>query len=472
MGAGVAKTLDSLIGTVIADRFRVLEPIAQGGMANVFLAEQEALGRQVALKVLGTHDRPLRPGFAERFAREAATAARLAHPNVVTIFDYGVLPEENLYFLAMEFVEGDTLARIVQRDGPLESGRAAPIFLQVARALRAAHRHGLVHRDLKPGNILITTGEDGEDCAKVVDFGLVKDLAEMNANEEGVYLGSPRYMAPEQIQPGLPLDGRIDIYGFGATLYTALVGHPPYQARTTLETLLMHMEAPIPVVERDDGAPIDDELCAITRRCLAKNPEARFDSMQDIIDHLKVVILGPDHGDVTDYRLRLSSGPPSGLRRKIESAPFFDSDPPLAWSWARPSLAPDAPARAEASPEPAPTPEPIAPLHAFDDLLDETKPVPPEVSAPTIPAPANLPADLLSPRTSAANDANDANDARRPETERPDAPTALTTVYVRQSPSPLWWLVVAVAIALTGLGSYLAGVRTGQGAQPQLQVER
>ena len=445
-----------LRGRLIAERYRVLEPIARGGMANVFLAEQEALGRKVALKVLGVGDRPLRPGFAKRFAREAATAARVEHPNIVTIHDFGVIESEDLYFIAMEYVDGAPLAHVIRGEGPLAPERAVGLFIQVARALRAAHRQGLVHRDLKPGNILLKCSSEGEEVVKVVDFGLVMDLGEVDPTDDGVYLGSPRYMAPEQIQPGLPLDERIDVYGLGASLYTSLVGHPPYEAKTTLETLLMHMEAPIPAVERPDGVPIPESLERVVQRCLEKHPDDRFPTIDAVLSALRRVA----EGELASKLSAIPLGPASGLHPALSAQLYFDSDSEPPPSSPRLRAVPRSArlsgfairtAARERQPLPAP--------HADANVPNPEGPSSALSLAPTLPPPAPTPEPLGVPAP-----LEDALDHTGPVAGRRPIPIlapAITKPTLAQPRPRRDKLLLALLLLLTALGSYLAGRSAG-----------
>jgi serine/threonine protein kinase len=216
---------DPLIGRLINDRYRIASLVARGGMGRVYRAEQAPLGREVALKVLhpryeGDHD----PEFQRRFFLEASTCAKLSHPNTVTIFDYG-RTEDDIYYIAMELLEGRTLHRAVRTDGPFAPQRAMHIARQVCRSLREAHKSGLVHRDLKPANVFLMRHGDEEDFVKVLDFGLVKDIEtpDEDLTETGLFMGSPKYMSPEQIR-GENVDGRCDVYALGVMLYEMLTG--------------------------------------------------------------------------------------------------------------------------------------------------------------------------------------------------------------------------------------------------------
>jgi serine/threonine-protein kinase len=280
---------DPLIGRVISDRYKILATIARGGMGKVYRAEQAPLGRLVALKVLtvgygGEHD----PDFHKRFFREASVAAKLKHPNTVTIFDYG-RTEDNIFYIAMELLEGQTLQRVLRDERSLSAERTVHLASQICGALREAHALGVVHRDLKPANVYIVKHGDETEFAKVLDFGLVKETGENSEQltQTGMFLGSPRYMSPEQIQ-SRRIDGRVDIYALGVMMYEMLAGLVPFNSENTVEILLAHVNEPIPAMQqRNPAARVPAALESLVRRCMAKSPHDRFDSMNDVLTALK-----------------------------------------------------------------------------------------------------------------------------------------------------------------------------------------
>ncbi|MGZ3423910.1 MAG: serine/threonine protein kinase, partial [Polyangiales bacterium] len=204
-GQGATKQSgpDPLLGRSINDRFKVTGLIARGGMGKVYKAEQAPLGRVCAIKVLnpnysGEHD----PEFHKRFFLEASISSKLTHPNTVTIFDYG-RTDDNIYYMAMEFLEGRTLHRALREEGPFIEERATHIARQICRSLREAHSLGVIHRDLKPANVYLIEHGDETDFVKVLDFGLVKNIDDTKGEDltqTGLFMGSPKYMAPEQIR--------------------------------------------------------------------------------------------------------------------------------------------------------------------------------------------------------------------------------------------------------------------------------
>ena len=280
-----SRAPDPLVGKVLLDRVRILRPIARGGMGKVYLGEQTRMKRACAVKVL---DPRLAGGgdaadFTRRFLLEASVAAKLAHPHVVTIFDYGETPDG--CFIAMEHLQGRSLSTEL-KGGRLAPERAVHIAKQVCRALREAHALGVVHRDIKPGNIYLLKQDDDDDFVKVLDFGLVHDSKSTEIRDQAgadPIMGSPRYMAPEQVQ-GKEVDGRADLYSLGAVLYATLTGHPPFERRTELATMMAQVSDPVPPMQTT--APdlvLPPGLEGIVMRCLAKNPDDRWGSMEDLL---------------------------------------------------------------------------------------------------------------------------------------------------------------------------------------------
>ena len=282
-----SSNTDTLIGRVINDRFEIIDLIARGGMGRVYRAQQRPLGRQVALKILdprykGDED----PEFQTRFFLEASTAAKLSHPNTVTVFDYGKTTDE-IYFIVMELVEGRTLSALLKELGPIEPERAINIAVQIARSVREAHGMGVIHRDLKPTNVLLTRHGDEEDFVKVLDFGLVKDV---EANEEltqaGLFMGSPKYMSPEQIQGG-DVDARTDVYALGVMLYLMLCGRVPFDRDNQVQILMAHMREAVPPMVRDDGVAVPPAVEAVVMNCLEKDANNRYSDMNELVAALK-----------------------------------------------------------------------------------------------------------------------------------------------------------------------------------------
>ena len=250
-------------------------------MAEVYRARDDLLGREVAIKVL--HDRYSRDrAFVERFRREAQSAANLNHPNIVALYDYGA--DGDTYFIVMEFIEGRSLSDIIETEGPLLPERAADIASDVAKALDRAHSNGLVHRDVKPGNIMITdTGQ-----TKVTDFGIARALSgdgDQTMTQTGMVIGTAAYLSPEQAQ-GNTIDARSDVYSLGIVLYEMLTGKPPFSGDTPLAIAYKHVrENPSP--PSNVNADVPDGLDAVTMKALAKNPDNRYSSAMDMQEDLQ-----------------------------------------------------------------------------------------------------------------------------------------------------------------------------------------
>ncbi|MGH7548679.1 MAG: serine/threonine protein kinase [Gemmatimonadales bacterium] len=236
-----ASPAHDLVGQVVADRYHVVKKLGEGGMGQVYLADHVKMGRKSAIKVMNpslVHD----PDALARFNREATNASRIIHSNVCAIYDFGET-SEGLVYLAMEFIEGEPLTDVLEREDALPILRAVGIFVQVADALQAAHDLGIVHRDLKPDNIMLTRGRDGSDVVKVVDFGIAKAVGgddTQKVTKTGLVVGTPEFMSPEQLS-GDALDGRSDIYSLALVLFKMLTGRLPFEATTVQETMIKRL---------------------------------------------------------------------------------------------------------------------------------------------------------------------------------------------------------------------------------------
>jgi serine/threonine protein kinase len=265
-----------LVGSILADRYHVIRRIGEGGMGQVYLAEHVKMKRKSAVKVLHqgmVHD----PDAISRFNREASNASQIQHPNVAAIYDFGETPE-GLIYLAMEFVDGEPLTKIIERHGALTAARAADIGEQVASALEAAHDMGIIHRDLKPDNIMITRGRAGEDVAKVVDFGIAKAMQgdDQKVTKTGLAIGTPEYMSPEQLG-GDQLDSRTDIYSLGLVTFNMLTGQLPFPSVVSREALIMRLtEKPRTLAEIRNDVHWPPELQTVMDKALANHPADRY----------------------------------------------------------------------------------------------------------------------------------------------------------------------------------------------------
>jgi eukaryotic-like serine/threonine-protein kinase len=267
------------VAGTFANRYTVEGPIARGGMADVYLARDQVLDRLVAVKVLFP-EFARDPSFVERFRREAHNAASLNHPNIVGVYDWG--QEHGTYFIVMEYVEGQSLRDILRAQRTLPAVQAAAIGAEIADALAFAHAHGVVHRDVKPGNVLITpTGQ-----VKVTDFGISANPtdAAQGLTQTGSVMGTATYFSPEQAQ-GFPVDGRTDVYALGVVLYEMVCGFPPFQADSPVAVAMKHVrEQPMPPSQFVPDLPPD--LDTVIMAALAKDVTARYQSADALRDDL------------------------------------------------------------------------------------------------------------------------------------------------------------------------------------------
>jgi hypothetical protein len=292
---------------VLGGRYTLREPIGRGSAGQVYRAVQHPLERLVAVKLLRSDLQPhTREVFAQRFLREAALAGRLRHPNIVTVHDFG--EQDGTLYVVMELLQGRTLQRALQ-EGPLSPQESARLVLALAQGLRHAHQAGLVHRDVKPANIMLVPDDDGVEQPMLMDFGLVReadsDPVEVGLTAVGQYMGTPAFMAPEQAKSPW-VDHRADIYALGVVLYRMLTGALPFEAPDPLSMALQHQVDPVPPMITK-GAVVPAALEAITRRAMEKEPHARYEDAGQMADAL-AAWLHP--GDEPSYRL-----PPAPPRR-------------------------------------------------------------------------------------------------------------------------------------------------------------
>ena len=299
------------VGSVIGERYHVLKLLGAGGMGRVYLAEHVKMGRQCALKVL--HPAMVRDGEAiSRFNREAANASRIDHPNVAAIYDFGETAD-GLVYLAMQYIEGETLTRIMQANGALPPLRASDITRQIAEGLYAAHAMGIVHRDLKPDNVMVTTDGDGIDTAKVVDFGIAKVTGQGSqaVTRTGVVIGTPEYMSPEQLA-GEELDGRSDQYSLALVAFNMLTGELPFPSASTQTLIVMRLtQAPRSLTEVRPDIAWPGEVQSVMSRALERDPSLRFPSTREFSRAL--------HAAIAMMPTRVSTG--KATRARAAAAP-------------------------------------------------------------------------------------------------------------------------------------------------------
>ena len=265
----------SLIGQTIKDTYQVYEDVGQGAAATVYMARDLSRNRVVALKAI--HPHLTKEGrFLERFKLEAELLSQITSPHIVQIYDFG--KEDDVNYIVMEYLEGKTLSNIIQERGPLDVSEALHITHQIAECLDTMSAAGIVHRDIKPGNVMLTP----EGQVKIMDFGIAKGLVETGLTQTGV-LGTPHYISPEQAEGGRKLDVRSDIYSTGVVLFEMLTGRVPYEETSPVAVIMKHLTAPIPSIHelRED---VPEEVEDLTRKCLAKLPERRFQTPQELIE--------------------------------------------------------------------------------------------------------------------------------------------------------------------------------------------
>jgi eukaryotic-like serine/threonine-protein kinase len=280
----------------LAGRYHLEELIDTGGMASVWRARDEVLARIVAAKIL-REDLALDPEFAKRFQREAVAAARLTHPNIVSVYDTGV--DQDLSYIIMEHSEGRNLREVLDQRGSMEPEEAAALVAPVLSALAYAHANDVVHRDVKPANILV--GDDGR--VRVTDFGIAKAaFADSDLTTTGKALGTVRYLSPEQVQGG-EVDARSDLYSVGIVLYELLTGRVPFQAESDLAVAMMRLnQDPLPPRAFRGGIPRGTE--AVVLRALARDPDARFQSAESMAAELERAVGRPGFAATQPFQLR------------------------------------------------------------------------------------------------------------------------------------------------------------------------
>ena len=330
---------DTLLNTLFDGRYRIVRKLGTGGMANVYLAEDEVLGRRVAIKIL--NDRHAGDDqFVERFRREAKNAASLSHPNIVSIYDRG--EAEGTYYIAMEYLDGRSLKELIVARGPAPVNVAIDYARQILAAIRFAHRHGIVHRDIKPHNVLVDT--DGR--LKVTDFGIAR-AGTSQMTEAGSIIGTAQYLSPEQAK-GAPVDQTSDLYSVGVVLYELLTGVVPFSGDTPVEIAMKHLSS-TPEAPSAKRSEIPRDLDMIVMRALAKDPADRYQSAEEMDADLARVARGAAVSPATEEAATaiISRPPPTAVtaitpprtREPVPYAPpaaYYDYDEPrrrAVWPW-------------------------------------------------------------------------------------------------------------------------------------------
>ena len=318
----MARLSDTLIDTIFDGRYRIVRRLGAGGMANVYLAEDAELGRPVAIKIL--NDRYANDDlFVERFHREAKSAAGLSHPNIVSIYDRG--EAEGTYYIAMEVVDGKSLKETIRASGRLRPAQAIAYTRQILSALRFAHRNGIIHRDIKPHNILI----GAEERLKVTDFGIARAGASQ-MTETGSIMGTAQYLSPEQAR-GAQVTAAADLYSVGIVLYEMLTGEVPFTGDTPVEIAMKHLnEPPRPPSSKAPGIPAD--LDRVVVRALAKSPQDRYQSAEELDSDLARIEAGlPVAQETTEAATAVLAGAgaaPTQVLRRPEAPPTQPSGRP------------------------------------------------------------------------------------------------------------------------------------------------
>ena len=325
---------------LLGSRYQLRNQIARGGMTDVFLGQDTLLSRPVAIKRLFP-EFATDPSFVERFRREATAAANLNHPNIVAVYDWG--SAEGTYYIVMEYIEGNSLAELLRSGGPLAPDRAAGIAMDMAEALGFAHSNGVIHRDVKPGNVLLSP--DGQ--VKVTDFGIAIVAfggAESNLTQTGAVMGTATYFSPEQAQ-GKPLDHRSDLYSLGIVLYEMLCGRPPFTGDTSVAVAYKHVQQPVPTPS-SLGVVLPESLEAIAMKLLAKNPAERYPTAKDLARDLQRYREG---------RHQLSAArKPAEAQPSVPTPPEKTPEEPFQPQQAAPPPSPSGSAQPPVAPPPAP----------------------------------------------------------------------------------------------------------------------
>jgi serine/threonine-protein kinase len=358
------ETEHPLVGQTIAGKYKVVRLLGEGGMGCVYQGEQMlgATARKVAIKTLHkhlSHDDSIKA----RFKREVGTVAALEHPNTIQVFDFGTMEDGTLY-IVMEFVQGRSVADVLEKDGAMPPERVVNILRQVSGSLEEAHNHGIVHRDLKPDNVVLAERAGQKDWVEVLDFGIAKRSTEHDPNEakltqQGMVLGTPPYMSPEQFT-GQPVDVRSDIYALGVMAYEMLTGRLPWEANTAWEWASKHMtEPPTPLERQPLGPNVPDAMRSAITRALAKNKDERFATVREFFDAFSGGAVAP------------ASASTGGSAGAVSGTAMMDAPPPAAATHPSARVKTEmgapvmgGPAEASpygASPGPGPSPGPVAP---------------------------------------------------------------------------------------------------------------
>ncbi len=316
-----------LVGVALLDRYQVQAHLGDGGMGTVYLAEHTTILKKFAVKVLSP-ELSVRPDHVDRFMREARSASMINHPNVVEITDFGVTPDGQPFFV-MEYLQGKDLSQLISECGTLPWKRVRHIALQICHALQAAHDQGVIHRDMKPGNVVLVKRGNTPEHVKVLDFGIAKVLGQegdpKGLTQSGMVVGTPEYMSPEQGW-GQSVDHRGDIYALGVIIFELLTGKIPFSGTTMMEILNRHMFE-VPDVKHPN---IPDEVGAIILKAMQKDRALRFQSMNELAAAIEAVGTGASPVTVVDEEIKTPWGP---VTARFSTVSPQAAAPPRSWMW-------------------------------------------------------------------------------------------------------------------------------------------
>ena len=286
-----AAAADPYVGSLVAGKFRIEKLLGQGGMGKVYLANHQVLDQKVVLKVLH-REYAEDPDTVKRFQHEGRAASRLRHPNVIQVLDFGAM-EDGTLFMAMEYLPGQDLSGIIQREFPLGDRRVARIGAQILSALSEAHAQNVIHRDLKPENVMVENRRGEPDFVKVLDFGIAKITdAKTKLTQAGLVCGTPEYMSPEQAR-GADLDARSDLYSVGVIIYQMVTGLLPFESDTPIGFLMKHLtDPPMPPSQKQPEVEVPPDLEALIMKALSKNPADRFANAEEMREALLACVGG------------------------------------------------------------------------------------------------------------------------------------------------------------------------------------
>lgn len=311
---------DPMIGTCLMGKYDIIDVIGHGGMGVVYKGRQVLMERTVAIKMLQSQH-IADSQSVQRFLREGKASCRMNHPNIITVYDFGITPQSGQPFIVMDYLQGISLSDLIKQDGQVSVERSIKILTQATDALDHAHRAGVIHRDLKPSNIMLIEYEDEKDFVKIVDFGVAQLIGaggeQQRLTQMGEVCGSPVYMSPEQCQ-GLELDVRSDIYSMGIVIYETLTGRLPLIGKTMVETMSKHIsEMPPRFSESRPDLYIPERLEAVIWKAMAKDPASRHQSMAELCRDLETAIPKPGKSQVlrTDFPTMPGSEPETKTKK-------------------------------------------------------------------------------------------------------------------------------------------------------------